>query len=202
MSDHMTWAETRMRLRRDRERLERLFEEHGLPMPRRLRLHPSYQSVLLHRLSHHFFHNGHRFLARLFWHFNLLLTGADIAPLSEIGPGLVIVHPISTLIFGRVGADCTFWGYGGIGGGRSNRDNGAGPGLPIIGSNVILGPRALVLGPIIIGDDCEIGAGRIVIQDLSSRTKLGVIGVADDPPNRAIRPAAESSRAPQRLPLR
>jgi hypothetical protein len=103
MSDHMTWAETRMRLRRDRERLERLFEEHGLPMPRRLRLHPSYQSVLLHRLSHHFFHNGHRFLARLFWHFNLLLTGADIAPLSEIGPGLVIVHPISTLIFGRVG---------------------------------------------------------------------------------------------------
>ncbi|MGH6821979.1 MAG: serine O-acetyltransferase [Methylocella sp.] len=201
MPDRFTWAETRSRLRRDRVRLQLVFKEHELPVPRWLRLHPSYQSVFFYRISHYFFRNGHRLLARFFWHLNLLLTGADIAPLSEIGPGFVIAHPISTQIFGRAGADCTFWGYGGIGGGRSNKDNGGGPGLPIIGNHVTLGPRALVLGPVVVGDGCEIGAGRIVMQDLPPHTKLDIIGDADDPPDRAISPAAETSRAPQRLAL-
>ncbi|MGH6836648.1 MAG: serine O-acetyltransferase [Methylocella sp.] len=201
MSDRISWVETRLRLQRDRVRLQLVFKEHELPVPRWLPLHPSYQSVLFYRISHYLFRNNHRLLARFFWHLNLLLTGADIAPLSEVGPGSVIAHPISTQIFGRAGVDCTFWGYGGLGGGRSNKDNGAGPGLPIIGNRVTLGPRALVLGPVVVGDGCEIGAGRIVMQDLSPHTKLDTIVEAEVPRHRPINPAVETTRAPQRLAL-
>jgi len=186
-----SWSEVRKRLQRDRERLRSLRGPNGLP-PGILALHPSYQCIWLYRISNYFFRRNHRLIARFFWHVNLLLTGADIGPISEIGPGLVLVHPISTQIFGRLGADCTLWGHGGIGGGRSNEDIGAGP---VIGDHVTLGPRALVPGPVVVGDGCEIGAGRIVMQDLPPHTKLDTIGDAD----RTISPAVETSRAPQRL---
>jgi serine O-acetyltransferase len=150
----------------------RLFADYGVPPPRVLAFHPSYQAVLLHRLSHYFFYRNCRLLARLLWHLNLVLTGADIAPISDIGPGLLLVHPISTQIFGRVGADCTFWGHGGVGGGRSNEDIGAGPGLPVVGNNVYIGPFAMVLGAIRIGDHCEIGPGCLVLRDLSPGDKV------------------------------
>jgi serine O-acetyltransferase len=103
---------------------------------------------------------------------NLVMTGADIAPISEIGPGLLVVHPISTQIFGRVGANCTFWGHGGMGGGRSNKDIGAGPGLPVVGDNVYFGASALALGPVRVGDGCEIGPGCTIMRDLSPGTKI------------------------------
>jgi serine O-acetyltransferase len=128
--------------------------------------------VLLHRLSAHHFTAGRRLLARFFWHLNLLLTGADIGPISQSGPGLVILHPISTQIFGRIGADCTIWGHGGIGGGRGEADIGAGPGLPILGDRVTLAPRATVLGAVRIGDDCVLGAGVVVMRDLPANSEV------------------------------
>jgi serine O-acetyltransferase len=145
-----SWSEVRKRLRRDRERLRGLCGPNVLPLGI-LALHPSYQCILLHRVSNYFFRRNYRLLARFLWHLNLLLTGSDIGPISEIGPGLLLVHPISTQIFGRLGADCTIWGHCGIGGGRALEDIGAGPGLPVLGDRVDVGPRALVLGPVHIG---------------------------------------------------
>jgi serine O-acetyltransferase len=161
-----------MRLRRDRERLRSFSEETGFPAPRLLAFHPSYQCIWLHRMSNYFFRRNHRLLARFLWHLNLLLTGADIGPITEFGPGLLLFHPITTQIFGRLGADCTIWGHCGIGGGRSNKDIGAGPGLPIIGDNVTIWPNSLVLGPIHLGDGVEVGPGCIIIRDLPPGTKV------------------------------
>jgi serine O-acetyltransferase len=166
-----SWSEVRKRLRRDRERLRGLCGPNVLPLGI-LALHPSYQCIWLHRVSNYFFRRNHRLLARFFWHVNLLLTGADIAPISEIGPGLLLVHPISTQIFGRLGADCTIWGHCGIGGGRSNKDIGAGPGLPIIGDNVTLWPNSLVLGAVHLGDGVEVGPGCTIMRDLPPGTKV------------------------------
>jgi serine O-acetyltransferase len=128
-------------------------------------------------MSNYFFRRNHRLLARFFWHVNLLLTGADIAPISEIGPGLLLVHPISTQIFGRVGANCTFWGHGGIGPGRLNKDRanldiGAGPGFPVIGDNVSIGLNSIVQGPVRIGDGCDIWPGCTVMHDLPPGTTV------------------------------
>lgn len=171
-----TWSEVRKRLRRDRERLRSLRGPNGLPLGI-LALHPSYQCIWLYRISNYFFRRNHRLLARFFWHVNLLLTGADIGPISEIGPGLVLVHPISTQIFGRLGADCTVWGHGGVGAGRSdkeraNHDIGAGPGLPVIGDNVNIGLNSLVHGSVRIGDGCDIWPGCTVTRDLPPGTTV------------------------------
>jgi serine O-acetyltransferase len=166
----ISWKNTRSRLRADRERLKAHFSEHGVPVPTFLILHSSYQCVFLFRLSAYSFRRGWLRAAKSIWYLNLLVTGADIEPSSDLGPGLVILHPISVQIFGSIGTDCVFWGYGGIGGGRSSADIGAGVGLPVIGNRVIFGPRALAIGPVKIGDDCRIGAGCLVLTDLAADT--------------------------------
>ena len=169
-----TWAEIRVKLSRDRERLRERFLASGAEAPRLLWLHPSYQCVLLYRLSSFHFRHGRRLRARFFWHVNLLLTGADIGPISEIGAGLIVLHPTSTQVFGRIGEDCTLWGHGGIGGGRTEDDIGAGPGLPVVGDRVTFGPRSMALGPITIGDDCVLGPGCIVVGDIAPGTEVEV----------------------------
>jgi hypothetical protein len=82
-----------------------------------------------------------------------------------------------------------------IGGGMGRGDVGAGEGLPVIGDNVVIAVRAMIFGPIRIGSNVTIGAGALVVQDLPPHTKLDTIGDTD----RTISPAAETSRAPQRL---
>jgi serine O-acetyltransferase len=39
-------------------------------------------------------------------------------------------------------------------------------GLPVIGNNVVLGARAVVLGPVRIGDNATIGACALVMKDM------------------------------------
>ena len=164
----ITGREVRKRLRQDRERLRSHYSAYGLPQPRMLALEPSYLCVWLHRWSAYNFQRGNRMIARLLWHVNLVATGADLSVISEIGPGLVIVHPLSTQVFGRIGANCTIWGHGGIGGGVSTDDIGAGAGLPIVGDNVTFGARSMVLGPVRIGDNCVLEPGAIATRDAPS----------------------------------
>jgi len=48
---------------------------------------------------------------------------------------------------------------------------------PTIGSNVMIGAGAKVLGPITIGDNCRIGAGSVVLKNVPSNcTVVGVPG--------------------------
>lgn len=182
----ITGREVRQRLRQDRERLRAHYAAYGSPQPRFLMLEPSYICIWLHRWSAYNFQHGNRLAARLLWHINLMLTGADLSVISEIGPGLIIVHPVSTQIFGRIGANCTIWGHGGIGGGVSTQDIGAGAGLPIVGDNVTFSARSMVLGPVRIGDNCLLEPGVIVTQDAPS----GSVIVA--PQSRKIRTTSSS----------
>lgn len=181
----MQKADVRLRLERDRERLHAHHARFGLPRPRHLWLNPSYQCVVLHRWSAYHFQRGNRLLSRLLWNVNLLLTGADLGAISEIGPGVVILHPVSTQVFGRLGEDCTLWGHGGIGGGRSAEDIGAGPGLPIVGDRVSFGARAMALGPVTIGDDVSLGPGAIITRDIPAGSQVEIVQ------QRTLRPAAD-----------
>jgi len=165
-----SWVEMRRRLARDRQRLASLSGAAAGADWRRT----SYLAVLMYRLSNYFYRRNHRHLARLLWQLNLAVTGADIAPLSEAGAGLVVVHPLSTTLYGTLGEDCTVWGYGGLGGGRSAIDIGGGPGLPVLGDRVELGLRALVLGPVRVGADCVIGPGCIIVHDLPERSEIAI----------------------------
>ena len=163
----MTWAETRARLRRDRERLLEHFAAQPGGRPRLLWTHPSWQCVVLQRCSYLAYSRGLRLLGRMFWHWNLLLTGADIAMVCEFGPGWVILVPCGTALVCIAGSDLTLHGQCGIGGGTLRSENlGAGPGVPLIGNGVEIGWSAVILGPVRIGDGARIGALSLVTRDL------------------------------------
>ncbi len=164
----ISWSETRNRLECDRRRLLEYFDKERMGRPLILLLNPSYLCIFLHRISHYFFTRSNRIFARFFWHLNLLLTGADISPVSDIGGGFVVGYPLGVVIIGKIGKNFTMYGHGGIGGGRGNHDIGAGPGLPILGDGVELGFGAFVLGAVHIGDRVYVGSRCYVARDVPS----------------------------------
>lgn len=124
------------------------------------------RAIRLYRWCHYFNQRGWRTLARLFWHLNLVTTGADLTPITEIGPGLVIDQPLGLTVFGRAGSNLTLAGHNVIGGSPSRRDAGAGVGRPWIGDDVTLGFGAMVLGPVRIEDRAELMPGAVVMTDV------------------------------------
>jgi serine O-acetyltransferase len=140
---------------------------------RQVLFHRSFICVLLYRISNHLFRNGWRHLARLFWHANTIVTGADISPPCDLGEGLVILSPPGTAIMARAGRNLTVMPLAGLGSelGRDD-DIGAGPGLPMVGDDVVLEPHSGVLGPIRIGDRVRVGAGALALTDLEDDTRL------------------------------
>lgn len=105
-------------------------------------------------------------MARLVWQLNLFGTGADISPGSDLGAGLIILHPVAVTLYGNAGIDLTIEGWGGLGGGLDLADIGAGPGLPLLGSFVRIARGSMVLGPARIGDSVSIGPGCTVVHDV------------------------------------
>ena len=177
-SEPITAAQTRDRLRADRARLREFMASRPHLAKGGLWLLPSYQAVYLHRWSHYFFKRDRRLLARALWHLNLLLTGADISPLADLGGGFVLVYPVCTIILGKAGRHLTVVGHSGFGGGMSTLDIGAGPGLPVLGDNVWLDLGAFILGPVSVGDNAVIKARSLVTGDVPADS------VADSSPSR------------------
>lgn len=127
----------------------------------------SFQCVVLYRVSRWLFVRQRYLLARFVWQINFMLTGADMNPISELGKGLVVCHPIGVVVMGRAGENLTIEGNGGIGGGLSSRRNiGAGPGSAYLGDNVMIGFGSGVLGPHKIGDNVTFSPNVTVIQNV------------------------------------
>lgn len=125
-----------------------------------------YQAVLLYRISRWFYlRKGGRLLSHAFARFNLLFTGADIHPSSDLGAGLIIPHPSGIVIGGdtKMGKDCVVMHSVTLGaleyGLRGERH-------PRIGNRVKIYCHAKILGPIVIGDDSVIAAGAIVTKNI------------------------------------
>ena len=48
-------------------------------------------------------------------------------------------------------------------------------GVPVIGKNVVIGARAIILGNVKVGDNAKIGAGSVVLCDVpENSTAVGV----------------------------
>lgn len=96
----------------------------------------------------------------LYWRFRRLSLrlGYSIPP-NVFGPGLSIAHP-GTLIVNdaaRIGENCRI--HPGVTIGTAAGEEHA---APRIGKNAFIGPNAVILGPIEIGDDVAIGANAVV----------------------------------------
>lgn len=136
------------------------------------RLAHAFRAVKLYRWAQFHYGQGRRGLGRLIWQANLTLTGADISPISDFGPGLVVPCPLGVTLFGVAGNNLTVHGQAVLGGGVSRRDIGAGSGRPLLGNDVELGHGAMVLGPVLVGDCAKIGPGCVVMQDVAPHTTL------------------------------
>ena len=186
MSAVLPWSETRARLRADADRL-RLLSAPALD-GWSLYLCLPFLCVLLHRLAHHAHRNGWPRCGRVWWHLNTVLTGADISALADLGPGLVIPHPMGVAIAGRAGRNLTVMACAGLGGEFGRREDvGAGPGLPVLGDDVWLQPHCGVMGPVRVGSRVRVGAGLPVACDVNDDCDVTW------PPPRIVRRAGDGA---------
>jgi serine O-acetyltransferase len=103
--------------------------------------------------------------------FMQVLTGNEIPPTTEIGPGLMIWHSGGIVIHSasKIGEHCTLHQGVTIGVRESGGDT------PVIGDRVDFGSYVQVLGGVTIGDDCMLGTMAVVLSDIpAGSTAVGV----------------------------
>ncbi|WP_431309235.1 serine O-acetyltransferase [Gordonia prachuapensis] len=94
---------------------------------------------------------------------NTVITGCDISWQADIAPGLVLYHPVGVVIGPNVwiGNDVTIQ-QGVTIGSRSPADVSG----PVIGAGCQLGAGSRVLGDVVLGNQCTIGANAVVLKSL------------------------------------
>jgi serine O-acetyltransferase len=136
-------------------------------------LYPGVHAVWGHRICHALWQRGHRFPARVGSSLTQWLTGVDIHPGAQLGPGLFIDHAVGVVIgeTAEVGSDVTL--YQGVTLGGTSLD--PGKRHPTVGDRVTVGAGAKVLGPITIGADSRIGANAVVVKSVPANSV--VVGI-------------------------
>ncbi len=136
-------------------------------------LYSGFHAILVYRISHFLHRLRLPLIPRFFSQFARFLTGVEIHPGAKIGPGFFIDHGMGVVIgeTTEIGENVTLYQgvtLGGTGIERGKRH-------PTLGSNVVVGAGAKVLGNIKIGNDVKIGAGSVVVHPVPDNcTVVGV----------------------------
>ena len=127
--ERFSWKQTRKLIRADRSRLLKILRRSRSEYRGNAYFHPASLCVVLYRISNYFYRADRRWLARIIWHVNILLTGADITEPANIGEELVVLHPAGVAVMGTAGKNLTLMACSGLGGEMGNQEDiGAGPG--------------------------------------------------------------------------
>lgn len=138
-------------------------------------LYPSFTALLKYRKAHRLYQKKHYYRARRISQKTAQKTGIEIHPGAQIGEGLFIDHGHGVVIgeTAIIGDNVTL--YQGVTLGGTGKEQGKRH--PTVGSNVMIGAGAKVLGSLTIGDNCKIGAGSVVLMDVPcNSTVVGVPG--------------------------
>jgi serine O-acetyltransferase len=132
-------------------------------------------AVWFYRMNHWMWNHGLFLLARILSQAARFLTGIEIHPAAKIGRRLFIDHGHGVVIgeTAIVGDDVTL--YQGVTLGGTGKEHGKRH--PTIEDNVVVGGGAKILGNIIVGKNCRIGAGSVVLRNVpEDSTVVGVPG--------------------------
>ncbi|MCO5591486.1 hypothetical protein L7F22_045470 [Adiantum nelumboides] len=125
-----------------------------------------FHGIQLHRAGNWLWRNGQRSLASLVQSRASEVFGMDIHPAAQLGSHIMIDHATGVVIgeTARVGNGCTLLHGVTLGGnGKQQGDR-----HPKLGTNVLVGAGASILGNVTIGDSAKIGASAVVLSDIPS----------------------------------
>lgn len=136
-------------------------------------LYSGFHAVVFYRFAHFLYRLHIPFFPRFLSQFARFLTGIEIHPGAKIGKGFFIDHGMGVVIgeTTEIGEEVTLYQgvtLGGTGLQREKRH-------PTLGSHVIVGAGAKVLGNIRLGDHVKVGAGSVVVRSVPDHcTVVGI----------------------------
>jgi serine O-acetyltransferase len=130
-------------------------------------------AVWWYRINHWLWNQGLFLLGRWMSQMARWLTGIEIHPGAKIGRRLFIDHGMGVVIgeTAIVGDDVTL--YQGVTLGGTGKEQGKRH--PTLENNVVVGGGAKILGNIVVGKNCRVGAGSVVLRSVpDDSTVVGV----------------------------
>ena len=127
-------------------------------------LYPGLKAIRMHRRANWCYRRRMFFLARWISQRAARKTGIEIHPAATIGRRFFIDHGTGVVIgeTAVIGDDVMI--YQGVTLGGTGKDTGKRH--PTIGNNVLIGAGAKVLGPFKVGDNTNIAAGAVVLEEI------------------------------------
>lgn len=138
-------------------------------------LYSGLHAIILHRIAHPLWKMKIPFFPRLISQISRFLTGIEIHPGAQIGKGLFIDHGMGVVVgeTSIIGENVTL--FQGVTLGGTGKEQGKRH--PTLGSNIVVGAGAKILGNIIVGDNSYVGANAVVLRDVpANSTVVGVPG--------------------------
>jgi len=132
--------------------------------------YPGFHARQFHRLAHALYRGHIPFFPRLISHIARFLTGIEIHPGAKLGEGVFIDHGMGVVIgeTAEVGDYVTIYQGVTLGGTSLQKVKRH----PTLGSHVVVGVGAKVIGNITIGDNAKIGAGSVVIRPVPANATV------------------------------
>ena len=138
-------------------------------------LYPGFQALVLHRMAHWLWNVGVPFVPRMISHIARALTGIEIHPGATIGSGVFIDHGMGVVIGETAIVGDSALIYQGVTLGGTGKETGKRH--PTLGTGVVIGAGAKVLGNIQLGNNVRVGAGSVVLREVPSDcTVVGIPG--------------------------
>ena len=123
------------------------------------------------------------------------LFGVDIHPAATIGNGVMLDHATGVVIGSTAIVGSDVYMLHGVTLGATDKPTGGKKRHPTVGSRVVLGAGSTVLGDIVVGDECTVGASAIVTKGVpDGATVIGVNKVVsreDVKPKEKAKPGEE-----------
>lgn len=135
--------------------------------------YPGLHAVILHKPANFLYKLKVPLIPRLISHLNRWLTGIEIHPGARLGKRVFIDHGKGVVIgeTSEIGDDVVIYQGVTLGGTSTKKVKRH----PTLGSNIVLGCGAKILGNVKIGDNCQIGANSVVLKDVPPNST--VVGI-------------------------